>query len=193
MPVLYLRNTFSIGELSIYDFALHVWKEVLWQAEVKIKTTSRSSFELVSYTFYWSFVVGAFLVLRFQLAMQGFVSKIVNLMKENQLFAWQGGPVIMAQVEGGEWIIGQYMSFQLHLAFPYRCSLWLWLRQYLDMLWVQIENEYGNIEWEFGDGGKRYVQWAADMALSLDARVPWVMCQQGDAPGNIVRPLLIFV
>lgn len=35
--------------------------------------------------------------------MEGFVSKIVNLMKENQLFAWQGGPIIMAQVvEGGQ-------------------------------------------------------------------------------------------
>lgn len=83
----------------------------------------------------------------FKVAMQGFVTKIVNLMMENELFAWQGGPIIMAQ----------------------------------------IENEYGNVEWEFGDGGKRYVQWAADMALSLDARVPWIMCQQGDAPGDIIN------
>lgn len=83
----------------------------------------------------------------FKLFMQGFVSKIVHLMEENQLFAWQGGPIIMAQ----------------------------------------IENEYGNIEWEFGDGGKRYVRWAADLALSLDSRTPWIMCQQGDAPGKIIN------
>ncbi|XP_024362300.1 beta-galactosidase 9 [Physcomitrium patens] len=83
----------------------------------------------------------------FKVAMEGFVSKIVNLMKENQLFAWQGGPIIMAQ----------------------------------------IENEYGNIEWAFGDGGKRYAMWAAELALGLDAGVPWVMCQQDDAPGNIIN------
>jgi hypothetical protein len=79
--------------------------------------------------------------------MEGFVRKIVNLMKANELFAWQGGPIILAQ----------------------------------------IENEYGNVEWEFGDGGRRYVQWAANMALGLNAGVPWVMCQQNDAPSNIVR------
>lgn len=32
--------------------------------------------------------------------MQVFTSKIVNLMKENELFSWQGGPIIMAQVVG---------------------------------------------------------------------------------------------
>lgn len=83
----------------------------------------------------------------FKVAMQGFTSKIVNLMKENELFSWQGGPIIMAQ----------------------------------------IENEYGDIESQFGDGGKRYVQWAADMALSLDTRVPWIMCKQEDAPANIIN------
>lgn len=41
---------------------------------------------------------GSFIGASIQLAMQGFVTKIVDLMKENQLFAWQGGPVIMAQV-----------------------------------------------------------------------------------------------
>jgi hypothetical protein len=30
--------------------------------------------------------------------MEGFVRKIVNLMKANELFAWQGGPIILAQV-----------------------------------------------------------------------------------------------
>ena len=64
------------------------------------------------------------------------------------------------------------------------------------MLWVayiclfqfyQIENEYGNIEGSFGQKGKEYVKWAARMALSLDAGVPWVMCRQTDAPDEIVR------
>lgn len=51
----------------------------------------------------------------------------------------------------------------------------------------QIENEYGNIEGQYGQGGKEYVKWAADMALTLDAGVPWVMCRQSDAPETIVR------
>lgn len=51
----------------------------------------------------------------------------------------------------------------------------------------QIENEYGNIESSFGKGGKEYVKWAARMALSLGAGVPWVMCRQPDAPDNIVN------
>ncbi|XP_030507420.2 beta-galactosidase 9-like [Cannabis sativa] len=78
--------------------------------------------------------------------MQRFVKKIVDLMREEQLFSWQGGPIIM----------------------------------------LQIENEYGNIEGKFGQGGKDYVKWAAKMALSLGARVPWVMCKQTDAPDEVI-------
>lgn len=51
----------------------------------------------------------------------------------------------------------------------------------------QIENEYGNIEGKFGQKGKDYVKWAAKMALSLGAGVPWVMCRQTDAPDEVVR------
>uniref|UniRef100_A0A803Q723 Beta-galactosidase n=1 Tax=Cannabis sativa TaxID=3483 RepID=A0A803Q723_CANSA len=83
--------------------------------------------------------------------MERFVKKIVDLMREEQLFSWQGGPIIM----------------------------------------LQIENEYGNIEGKFGQGGKDYVKWAAKMALSLGARVPWVMCKQTDAPDEVVRSLAI--
>ncbi|XP_047335148.1 beta-galactosidase 9 [Impatiens glandulifera] len=78
--------------------------------------------------------------------MQRFVKKIVDLMREEMLFSWQGGPVIM----------------------------------------LQIENEYGNIEGSFGQKGKNYVKWAANMALGLGASVPWVMCRQVDAPENII-------
>lgn len=51
----------------------------------------------------------------------------------------------------------------------------------------QIENEYGNIENSYGKGGKEYMKWAAKMALSLGAGVPWVMCRQQDAPYDIVN------
>ncbi|XP_062104711.1 beta-galactosidase 9-like [Humulus lupulus] len=79
--------------------------------------------------------------------MQRFVKKIVDLMREEMLFSWQGGPIIM----------------------------------------LQIENEYGNIEGKFGQKGKDYVKWAAKMALSLGAGVPWVMCRQTDALDKVVR------
>ncbi|XP_072963925.1 beta-galactosidase 15 isoform X2 [Typha angustifolia] len=78
--------------------------------------------------------------------MQRFVRKIVDMMKEEMLFSWQGGPIILAQ----------------------------------------IENEYGNIEGRYGQSGKSYVQWAAQMALGLGAGVPWVMCRQTDAPETII-------
>lgn len=32
--------------------------------------------------------------------MRIFVKKIVDLMKDNNLFSWQGGPIILAQVLG---------------------------------------------------------------------------------------------
>lgn len=82
----------------------------------------------------------------FKEEMKRFVSKVVNLMREEMLFSWQGGPIIL----------------------------------------LQIENEYGNLESSYGNEGKEYVKWAASMALSLGAGVPWVMCKQPDAPYDII-------
>ncbi|XP_035834794.1 beta-galactosidase 10-like [Helianthus annuus] len=45
---------------------------------------------------------------------------------------------------------------------------------------AQVENEYGYYEAAYGEGGKRYTQWAAKMALSQNIGVPWIMCQQWD-------------
>ncbi|XP_057749485.1 beta-galactosidase 9 [Arachis stenosperma] len=82
----------------------------------------------------------------FKVEMEQFVSKVVNIMRDEKLFSWQGGPIIL----------------------------------------LQIENEYGNIEGSFGKAGKEYTKWAAGMALSLGAGVPWVMCKQTDAPYDII-------
>ncbi|KAI3706213.1 hypothetical protein L6452_23807 [Arctium lappa] len=82
----------------------------------------------------------------FKEEMQRFVKKIVDVMREESLFSWQGGPIIM----------------------------------------LQIENEYGNIEDSYGQKGKDYMKWAANMAVGLGAGVPWVMCRQTDAPENII-------
>jgi hypothetical protein len=51
---------------------------------------------------------------------------------------------------------------------------------------MQIENEYQMVEPAFGSSGPRYVRWAAAMAVSLQAGVPWMMCKQNDAPGPVV-------
>uniref|UniRef100_A0A0E0J9N6 Beta-galactosidase n=1 Tax=Oryza nivara TaxID=4536 RepID=A0A0E0J9N6_ORYNI len=82
----------------------------------------------------------------FKAEMQTFVTKIVTLMKEEKLYSWQGGPIILQQ----------------------------------------IENEYGNIQGNYGQAGKRYMQWAAQMAIALDTGIPWVMCRQTDAPEEII-------
>ncbi|KAB2623704.1 beta-galactosidase 15-like, partial [Pyrus ussuriensis x Pyrus communis] len=49
-------------------------------------------------------------------------------------------------------------------------------------LHLKIENEYGNVQSYYGDAGKAYMNWCANFAESLDIGVPWIMCQQSDAP-----------
>ncbi|XP_042485473.1 beta-galactosidase 15-like [Macadamia integrifolia] len=79
--------------------------------------------------------------------MQTFTTKIVDMVKQANLFAPQGGPIILAQ----------------------------------------IENEYGNIMEPYGAAGKSYIQWCAKMAESQNIGVPWIMCQQDDAPQTMIN------
>ncbi|XP_020214604.1 beta-galactosidase 8 [Cajanus cajan] len=83
----------------------------------------------------------------FKAEMKRFTAKIVDMMKQQNLYASQGGPIILSQVE----------------------------------------NEYGNIDAAYGPAAKSYINWAASMATSLDTGVPWVMCQQADAPDPIIN------
>ncbi|CAH9072943.1 unnamed protein product [Cuscuta europaea] len=83
----------------------------------------------------------------FKVEMQKFTAMIVDMMKQEKLYASQGGPIILSQ----------------------------------------IENEYGNIASSFGPRAKSYINWAAAMATSLDTGVPWIMCQQADAPDPIIN------
>ncbi|KAG6620967.1 hypothetical protein I3842_Q048200 [Carya illinoinensis] len=83
----------------------------------------------------------------FKAEMKRFTAKIVDLMQQEKLYASQGGPIILSQ----------------------------------------IENEYGNVAWAYGPAAKSYINWAAAMATSLDTGVPWVMCQQADAPDPIIN------
>ncbi|KAL7153832.1 hypothetical protein ABFS83_04G194900 [Erythranthe nasuta] len=79
--------------------------------------------------------------------MQRFTAKIVGMMKQNNLYASQGGPIVLSQ----------------------------------------IENEYGNIDWQYGSSAKPYIDWAAQMATSMNTGVPWVMCQQNNAPDPMIN------
>ncbi|XP_024017149.1 beta-galactosidase 1 [Morus notabilis] len=83
----------------------------------------------------------------FKAAMEKFTQKIVNMMKSENLFEPQGGPIILSQ----------------------------------------IENEYEIVENSFGDAGKSYARWSANMAVGLKTEVPWVMCKQGDALDPIIN------
>ncbi|KAK1414241.1 hypothetical protein QVD17_29984 [Tagetes erecta] len=51
----------------------------------------------------------------------------------------------------------------------------------------QIENEYGPLEDVYGAPARVYTKWAAQMAVGLGTGVPWVMCQQKDAPDPIIN------
>ncbi|PWZ32291.1 Beta-galactosidase 3 [Zea mays] len=80
--------------------------------------------------------------------MKSFTTYIVDMMKKEQLFASQGGNIILAQ----------------------------------------IENEYGDYyEQAYGAGGKPYAMWAASMALAQNTGVPWIMCQESDAPDPVIN------
>ncbi|XP_020214621.1 beta-galactosidase 8 isoform X1 [Cajanus cajan] len=83
----------------------------------------------------------------FKAEMKRFTAKIVDMMKQQNLYTSQGGPIILSQVE----------------------------------------NEYGNIDAAYGPAAKSYINWAASMATSLYTGVPWVMCQQTDAPDPIIN------
>ncbi|KAG5546987.1 hypothetical protein RHGRI_012874 [Rhododendron griersonianum] len=79
--------------------------------------------------------------------MQNFTTLIVDMVKQEKLFASQGGNIILAQ----------------------------------------IENEYGNVMASYEAAGKAYIDWCANMAESLDVGVPWIMCQQDDAPQPMIN------
>ncbi|KAM7257854.1 hypothetical protein ACFE04_013595 [Oxalis oulophora] len=82
----------------------------------------------------------------FKRYMQKYVEMIIDMMKKEKLFAPQGGPIILAQ----------------------------------------IENEYNTVQLAYRELGNSYVQWAAKLALSQNAGVPWIMCKQRDAPDPVV-------
>ncbi|KAJ8424862.1 hypothetical protein Cgig2_003149 [Carnegiea gigantea] len=79
--------------------------------------------------------------------MEKWTTKIVDMMKQNNLFSPQGGPIIMSQ----------------------------------------IENEYDHVREAFKEDAEKYIQWAGEMAINQKTGVPWIMCKQKDAPGEVIN------
>ncbi|GAU22242.1 hypothetical protein TSUD_227780 [Trifolium subterraneum] len=52
---------------------------------------------------------------------------------------------------------------------------------------AQIENEYGDVMSHYGEAGNSYINWCAQMALSQNVGVPWIMCKQSNAPSPIIN------
>lgn len=94
-------------------------------------------------------------------------------MKSENLYASQGGPIILSQV--------YIMVF--HVCFLRSFFFFLMI---LKLCAKQIENEYGMVGRAFRQEGKSYVKWTAKLAVELDTGVPWVMCKQDDAPDPLV-------
>lgn len=61
------------------------------------------------------------------------------------------------------------------------------------IIMLQIENEYGNMEDNYGWGGKEYVRWLSNYAQSLTVSqgIPWIMCQQGEGVGTAPAPAIV--
>lgn len=57
---------------------------------------------------------------------------------------------------------------------------------------MKIENDYSHIQRAFKDKAITYMRWAADLVLGFKAEIPWVMCKQNEAPGEIVSLVYCF-
>ncbi|KAK4284853.1 hypothetical protein QN277_001631 [Acacia crassicarpa] len=52
---------------------------------------------------------------------------------------------------------------------------------------AQIENEYNHVQATYEAQGASYIQWAANLAVSKNVGVPWIMCKQTDAPDPVIN------
>ena len=114
-----------------------------------------------------------------QIQMEKFVTMIINKMKEEKLFASQGGPIVLAQV----YFYTNNPSPHIFISLSLNISS---ISFYFSYILTQIENEYNTVQLAYRNLGVSYVQWAGNMALGLKTGVPWVMCKQKDAPGPVV-------
>ena len=50
------------------------------------------------------------------------------------------------------------------------------------IIMLQIENEYGNIQSDYGVNGQKYIEWAVDFAQNQTDSALWFVCQQNNVP-----------
>lgn len=84
----------------------------------------------------------------FKIEFEKYWRKVVRELSSRKLFADQGGPIIM----------------------------------------IQMENEFGNFQWESGLAGARYINWTAELALNMkEVQIPWIMCKQKGISNPIIE------
>ncbi|KAK9098258.1 hypothetical protein Syun_025303 [Stephania yunnanensis] len=118
------------------------------------------------------------LTMETEIDLQKFTAKIVDMMKQEKLYASQGGPIILSQKEMQKFtakIVDMMKQEKLYAS------------QGGPIITSQIQNEYGNVNSACGAAVKPYIKWPASMATSLDIWVPWVMRQQSDAPDPVIH------
>lgn len=104
------------------------------------------------------------------------------------------GPYICAETNYGGWpfwlreVPGMRMRTWNE---PFMAEMGRWVRAVCDhlrpmfapqggpIILAQIENEYDNVAKNYGEDGKKYLQWSVDFARSLDMGVPWITCKGG--------------
>ena len=117
-----------------------------------------------------------FLGVSLQRAMKGFTERIVELMKSEDLYESQGGPIILSQVNTSMEQINTLISFFQDLyELTERCLVVYWECR----LGMSMEDK-GSSCWV---EGHNYMTWAAKMAT--ETGVPWVMCKEDDAPDPV--------
>ncbi|KAJ7962918.1 Beta-galactosidase [Quillaja saponaria] len=55
------------------------------------------------------------------------------------------------------------------------------------IIMAQKENEYRDVAGRYGEAGKSYIKWAAQMAVGQNIGVPWIMCKYNEAPQPMIN------
>ena len=104
--------------------AWHPWDRIpYWQWTLQGRATSICKFRLRVHSLFL-YIDPLIRRMFLQAEMQSFVTKIVNIMKEEKLYSWQGGPIILQQVwklfsELTDWVY-YFSSFLLRVAWLVR-------------------------------------------------------------------------
>eukprot|EP01027_Heterolobosea_sp_BB2_P013522 GEZU01019503.1.p1 GENE.GEZU01019503.1~~GEZU01019503.1.p1 ORF type:complete len:775 (-),score=155.68 GEZU01019503.1:405-2729(-) len=129
--------------------------------------------------------------------------QFIKLAQEHNLYViLRIGPYICAEINYGgfpQWLrTVPGIEFRTYNQ-PFMDAMKAWVAQVVDyvrpqlasnggnIIFMQIENEYGNVIDLYGIDGLRYQKWCIDMAESLATGIPWSMCvgSAGDALSTV--------